>query len=566
MAQPKQILKLRRSTPRRSLGRKPFAPAQPARDGDHSDPFLLAAYHQQIAESEGTITRLRQRVMELNATVSELIGSRAHLSDLFQNAPVGYVIHDQAGTMTEINRTARGMLGLDRAGPVSLVQFLKKDQVPLWLEHLRRADKRLQASTELVLRGKGGKAIPVELITLAFPVPRPPKLFRTVLNNISKRRAAEDALAQSQQDYHRLIDTIEGIVWEADARTFEVTFVSRYAERLLGYDLAERRRPGFWQNSIYVEDRERVANAVVRAVASRQPLRIDYRVVASDRRILWLHDNIASLERQGRLRLLGVAVDATEQHQNQESLRRNHELLEQHVAERTAELRATVQDLESFSYSVSHDLRAPLRAMLGYAEMALEEGNGQLPEVVTDCFQRIMNAAARADRLVQDVLAYSRVSRANFQLVRVDLESFIPQLIAPYAHFQPPKTTVRLQKRLLPVMAHEGLLGQCVSNLLDNAVKFISPGTVPHITIRTERAPDKSMVRLWVQDNGIGIEPQDLGRIFNIFERIHSTEQYSGTGIGLAIVRKAVERMGGAAGVVSEFGKGSRFWLELKAA
>lgn len=533
----------------------------------HPDLSLLSRSQQQIAELEGSVTLLRQRVMDLNASQSELIQARVLLGDLFQNAPVGYVVHDHAGAISEINHTARAMLGLELGqGAASIAQFLPTDQVALWLEHMRRADTSLRADTDVTLRSQRGRPILVQLVTLALPVSKSAKIFRTILIDTSQRRAAEAALAQTQRDYHRLIDTVEGIVWEADARCLRVSFVSGYAERLLGYPMSEWRRPDFWHNRIYVEDRERVANAIAGAVRDRQALRIDYRVVAADRRIVWLHDNITTLEREGRLRLLGVAVDVTEHHRTQDDLRRTQELLEQRVAERTAELRANVQELEAFSYSISHDLRAPLRAIMGFAEIAFQASNDQLSSEVKDCLRRIMDAGVRADRLVQDVLAYSRVSRANFQLARLNLDTFVPNLIAQYPDFQPPKAHVRLEGPLLPVLAHEALLGQCITNLLGNAVKFVAAGAAAEITVRTEPASEAQAVRLWFEDNGLGIEPQDLVRIFNIFERVHPGREYPGTGIGLAIVRKAVERMGGAVGVESEPGKGSKFWVQLKAA
>lgn len=528
---------------------------------------LLGGYQQQIAELECTVTYLRQRLADLNASVSATVSSHAHLNDLFQNAPVGYVIHDATGIISGINYTARSMLGIrNGTDEVSFSRFVPKSQVGAWLAHLRSANTSLLATTDLMLRGANNNLIPVQLSTLAFASPTSPKVFRTILSDISQRRAAESALASTQQDYHHLIDTIEGIVWEADARTLDVTFVSGYAERLLGYNVRDWKLPGFWPNRIYLDDRERVVNELARAVANRQPLRVDYRVRAADRRLLWLHDNITTLEREGRLYLLGVAVDVTRQREDQDVLRHNQELLEERVQERTAELRSTVQELESFSYSISHDLRAPLRSMLGFAEMALKVGGDQLSPQVKGYLERIKDGGLRADHLVQDVLAYSRVSRANFQLVPVDLDRLVPNLIAQYPDFQSPKAIVRVQKPLLTVLGHEALLGQCITNLLANAVKFVPPGVTPEIAIRTEPAKDPRRTLLWFEDNGIGIEPENLARIFNMFERIHSTREYTGTGIGLAIVRKGCERMNGTVGVESEPGKGSKFWMELKAA
>jgi signal transduction histidine kinase len=237
--------------------------------------------------------------------------------------------------------------------------------------------------------------------------------------------------------------------------------------------------------------------------------------------------------------------------------------LENRVTERTRQLHSMVEDLEAFSYSVSHDLRSPLRAMVGFASLALERGGEGLESGVRDYLQKIINSAARADQLVRDVLTYSRVSRREVELVPIDLERLLREQVIPQSPaFQPPRAEIELRSPLLPVMGNEACLGQCLTNLLSNATKFVLPGTIPRLQIWAE--PRDGQVRIWVTDNGIGIESTNLTRIFRIFERVHSTQEYEGTGIGLAIVRKAAERMGGSVGVESEPGTGSKFWIQLK--
>ena len=146
-----------------------------------------------------------------------------------------------------------------------------------------------------------------------------------------------------------------------------------------------------------------------------------------------------------------------------------------------------VQELEAFSYSVSHDLRSPLRAMLGFADLALQQGGEQLTPQVKDYLQRIIAGASRADRLVQDVLTYSRVSRANIRLAPIDLEKLLRERHrSSMPSFQPPQAEIQVQSPLLPVLGHEASLGQCVTNLLGNAIKFVLPGTIPRIKIWTE--------------------------------------------------------------------------------
>ncbi|MDB6058614.1 MAG: putative two-component sensor histidine kinase protein [Verrucomicrobiales bacterium] len=248
----------------------------------------------------------------------------------------------------------------------------------------------------------------------------------------------------------------------------------------------------------------------------------------------------------------------------QKESRRYADELEMRVAERTAKLRETVSELEAFSYSVSHDLRAPLRAMQGFSQFLLSDYGHVLDDTGRDYAQRITNAAARLDHLIQDILTYSRVARTQIQLRPVDLERLIREVLQAYPTLQPPNAEIQINGPLLKVLAHEPSMMQCISNLMGNAAKFVPRGTTPHITISTDRCNDR--VRVWICDNGIGVAPEHQQRIFRMFETAHQAHAYEGTGIGLAIVRKAVERMGGEVGVESQPGQGSRFWIELQEA
>jgi PAS domain S-box-containing protein len=223
------------------------------------------------------------------------------------------------------------------------------------------------------------------------------------------------------------------------------------------------------------------------------------------------------------------------------------------------ELLETVVELEAFSYSLSHDLRAPLRAIIGFSELALEETQGNAG--ASRHLSKVISAAARMDRMLQELLTISKLSCIELTLGRVDLEDLLGQILAERPDFQPPQVEIRVKSPLLAVCGHEGLLTQCLTNLLSNACKFVAPGVAPRIEVSTERIGTE--VRLWIEDNGIGISPAARSILFRRFGRIHSGGAYEGTGIGLSIVRRAVERMGGSAGV--EPGRGSRFWIQLPA-
>jgi PAS domain S-box-containing protein len=277
---------------------------------------------------------------------------------------------------------------------------------------------------------------------------------------------------------------------------------------------------------------------------------------------------------------LGVFVDLTERKRAEEALRqakeeleRANQELEKRVQERTARLRETISELESYSYSISHDMRAPLRAMQAYAQVLVDELGPQLDDSNRRYLDRITAAANRLDRLITDVLSYSRISRADMDLRPIDLDGLVEEIAYQYPALQ--RAEIRVDGPLGTVLAAEALLTQAIANILTNAVKFMEKGVTPKIRISSEErgrgtggsAEDqKPIVRILFQDNGIGIAHEDQDRIFGIFARVHSEKEYEGTGIGLSVVKRAIERMGGAVGVESELGRGSTFWIELQQA
>jgi signal transduction histidine kinase len=248
--------------------------------------------------------------------------------------------------------------------------------------------------------------------------------------------------------------------------------------------------------------------------------------------------------------------------ESEERFRLLNETLERRVRDRTAELEAALRDMGAFAYTIAHDLRAPLRALAGFSQALLEDYGARLDPTGRDYAERLASASRRLDALFQDLLAYVRLSRSEVAVHPVDLSSLVEEVLEEEAaEIAGRRAAVAVGRPIPPVLGHRRTLKLVVSNLLTNAVKFVAPGTAPQVRLRPERRGGR--VRLWVEDNGIGISPHHLDRIFGVFERLNREEQYPGTGMGLALVRKGMERMRGAAGVESEPGRGSRFWIEL---
>jgi PAS domain S-box-containing protein len=236
--------------------------------------------------------------------------------------------------------------------------------------------------------------------------------------------------------------------------------------------------------------------------------------------------------------------------------------LDQRVRERTVQLRAANKELEAFAYSISHDLRAPLRAVSGFAQIIARRHKAALNEEGRHYVDNIVLAAERMGHLIDDLLAYSRLGRQALTIRHLDLKEVIRQVLNDLnARVAATGAVVEVAEDLPWVPGDPTLLQQIFTNLLDNALTYRQPEVAP--VIRITWRPDAGQIVLAVSDNGIGIEPAYHEKIFNAFQRLHSDEDYPGTGIGLAIVKKSVIMLGGQVWVESEVGKGSTFYIKM---
>lgn len=415
-------------------------------------------------------------------------------------------------------------------------------------------------SLHLALIAKDGSEVPIE--DSAAPIRDPSGQISGVImvfHDVSARRRTEEmqaylAAVVAGSDDAIVSKTLEGIItsWNLGAqRTFGYT-----AEEVIGQPITILIPEDRQNEEVQILERLKRGESIYHFETVRR---------RKDGSLLDIALTISPI-RDAAGRIIGaskIGRDITERKRAEAALAAQAEELEKKVNERTAALQQTVGELESFSYSISHDLRAPLRAMQSFALILSQECGDQVGPQGQDYIRRITTAAERMDRLIRDVLNYSRVARAEPTLTRVQLDKLIREVIESYPPFQPPKAKVQLKGPLPTVMANEGVLTQCVSNLLGNAVKFVAPGTIPAVEIWCEPAAP-GWVRLSFKDNGIGIEARLHEKVFGMFERLSTT--YEGTGIGLAIVKKGIERMGGKVGLISAPGQGSTFWLELQLA
>jgi signal transduction histidine kinase len=331
------------------------------------------------------------------------------------------------------------------------------------------------------------------------------------------------------------------------------------------------------------------------------PLRVNDRPLGLLCFATWSREAIAAEETELLTTIAQYLATAVDRENTNHQLRKatnqltNHaQLLEEKVAEPTSQLQETISELETFSYTLAHDLKAPIRALTGYCQVLLEDYAEALPDGAKRIVKRLGRISQRMETLTRELLKFTRVSRQNIILSAVEIAPIIEEIL----NLRDPavRQAITLRSPLHAVRANPALLQHVISNLVDNAVKFVEAGRAPNISIYTEvmahfspntrsrsllfsstepsltKSVTKPLelsarqIRIWVVDEGIGIPIEAHQKIFGIFERGATAEAYEGTGMGLAIVARAVQRMSGTCGVESEPKKGSRFWVQLPAA
>ncbi len=504
------------------------------------------------------------------------------LDGLLEAVPDALVVVDERGRILRVNAQTERLFGYRRQ------EILGQEIEALMPERFRdghvgqrdgyRAAPHVRPmgkGLELYGRCKDGREIPVE-ISLS-PLRTDAKLLVVAsIRDVSERKRAEAQFRKMEARYRTLVEGIPAVTFMAalDEGRNEL-YVSPQIEALLGFSQKEwLDNPVLWYTQLHPEDRRRWHIEFAHTCATGEPFRSVYRFIARDGRTVWVHGEakVVRDDDDGRpLFLQGVAFDITGIKQAEENLKVLNRTLERRVAEGTAVAEERAQELArsnaalgQFGYVVAHDLRAPLRTMKSYIQKLAERYQGRLDEQADDYIYRGVKAADRMGVLIDDLLAFSRVRThgvapaptrcaAALGAARDDQQADIE------------KSGAEVTADELPtVLADPTQLRQLFQNLVGNALKF-QADRPPRIHVAARRDGDSWVIA--VADNGIGIEPQYLPRIFGLGERLNSMSQYPGNGIGLATCEEIVQRHGGRIWADSPgLGQGSTFSFSLPAA
>lgn len=518
-------------------------------------------------------------VMLLYVTFVWLVSSsrakEKQFRQLFENAPNGILMVNQQGKIKLVNTQIEKLFGYNRDELLGqsvemLMPGRSRAQHPAYRDDFKSnpTARAMGAGRDLFGLRKNGSEFPVEIGLNPLDTEQGMMVLGTIAD-ITQRKRSEEALRESEEQLQTVIENLsEGLVIsELDGQLIHWNRAALKMHGFTSLDECLLKLPEFenifklstLDGSVLSLDKWPLARIIDEEYLRDYEIRI--RRIDSDWERIFSYGGAIVSEPSGKQLAFVTITDITERKQAQEALRRLNETLEQRVAERTAQLEAANKELEAFSYSVSHDLRAPLRHINGFSQALLEDCADKLDETGKGYLQEVREASQEMAQLIDDMLQLARVTRSEIRREAVNLSELASEIVADFQKIESERAiTVNIEEGI-STYGDKQLLKIILVNLLGNAWKFTSNREDAEIAFGQEQIDGREV--FFVRDNGAGFDMTYADKLFGAFQRLHSSSDFEGTGIGLATVQRIVNRHGGRVWAEGEVAKGAVFYFTL---